>query len=150
MLDGCHHAGRRLQSLIPPLLPDLGHRQQYPLDAGPPVAIVARNIRAAKVRPAIGCKKRGERPPALTGNCRDRGLVTRVHVGPLVAIHLHRNKVLVDELCYFRVFVGFAVHHVAPVAPHRANVQQDGFVFGLGTGKRRLAPWMPVDRLMPG
>src|SRR5205085_7860300 len=35
-----------------------------------------------------------------------------------------------------------------PVAPHRANVEQDGLVLGLRQRKRRLAPLMPADRLM--
>ena len=47
------------------------------------------------------------------------------------------------------VFVRFAVHDVAPVAPDRANVEQDGLVLSLGARKRGLAPRMPVDRLMP-
>ena len=47
-----------------------------------------------------------------------------------------------------RVLVGLAVHDVAPVAPDRANVEQDGLVFSLGARKGRLAPRMPLDRLM--
>ena len=47
-----------------------------------------------------------------------------------------------------RVFVGLAVHDVAPVAPHRADVEQDGLVFSLGAGKRSLAPCMPLHGLM--
>ena len=65
---------------------------------GPPIAIFARNIRAAKVRPPIGSQKRGQRPSALPADRGDRGLVARIHIGPLVAIHLHRDKMLVDEL----------------------------------------------------
>ena len=98
MLDGRHHAARRLQRLIAPLAPHLRHGQQHPPNPGPPVAILARNIRAAKVRPPIGSQKRGQRPAALPGNRRHRGLVARIHIRPLVAIHLHRDKMLVDEL----------------------------------------------------
>ena len=47
-----------------------------------------------------------------------------------------------------RILVAFAVDHVAPVTPDRADVEQDGLVFGLGAGKRGVAPLVPVDRLM--
>ena len=46
--------------------------------------------------------------------------------------------------------VGFAVHHVAPVAPHRADVEQDGLVLALCGGKGLLAPLVPVDGLVHG
>ncbi len=130
----------RLQRLVAALAPHLRHGQQHAPDPRPPVAVVARNIRAAKVRPPVGRQKRRQRPSALPADRRHRRLVARIHVGPLVAIHLHGHKKLVDHRRDFRIFVRLAIHHVAPVAPHRADVEQDGFVFGLRARKRRLAP----------
>ncbi len=148
MLDGGHHAGGRFQRLVAAFAPHLRHGEQDAAKAGAAIAVVARKIRPAKVGPAIGSEKRRERPSALPADGRNRGLVARVHVGPLVAIDFHGDKVLVDDASHLRVFVGFAVHHMAPVAPHRANVQQDGLVFSLGAGKRSLAPRVPLHRLM--
>ena len=97
VLDGGHHACGGLERLVAPLVPHLGHGQQHAAKAGPAVAVVARKVGAAKVGPAVGSEKRGQRPAALPADGRDRGLVARVHVGPLVAIHLHGDKMLVDD-----------------------------------------------------
>ena len=148
VLDGGHGAGGRFQRLVAALAPDLGQRGQHPAKARPAIAVVGRNIGAAEVGPAVGREKGRQRPAALAGDGRDRSLVARVHVGPLVAIHLHGDKMLVDQRGNLRVLVGLPVHHVAPVAPDGANVQQNGLVFGLGAGKGRIAPGMPADRLM--
>ena len=94
VLDGGHHAGRGLQRLVAPLAPHLRHGQQHAANSRPAVAVVARNIGAAKVGPAIGSEKRGQRPAALPADGRNRGLVARIHVGPLVAIHFHGDEML--------------------------------------------------------
>ena len=143
VLDGGHGAGGGLQGLIAALAPDLGQGGEHPPKARPPIAVVGRNVGAAEVGPAVGSEKGGQRPAALAGDGRDGGLVARVHVGPLVAIHLHGDIKLVDERGDLRVLVGLAVHDVAPVAPDGANVEQDGLVLGLGAGKGGLAPGMP-------
>ncbi len=67
----------------------------------------------------------------------------------LIAIHLHGHKMLINERGDFRIFVGLAVHDVAPVAPYRANIEQDGLVLSMRARERRLAPRLPIDRLMP-
>ena len=148
VLDGGHHAGGGLQCLIAPLSPDLRQGREHPPKARPPVAFVGRNIGAAEVGPPVGSQKDRQRPTALAGDRRDRDLIARVHVGPLVAIHLDRYKVLVDEPGDLRVLIGLPVHDVAPMAPDSANVEQDGLVLGPGAGKGRLAPGMPPDGLM--
>ena len=56
----------------------------------------------------------------------------------------------IDDLRDFRILVGLTVHYMAPVAPHRANVQQDGLVLPLGLFKRLRTPFMPVDGLVHG
>ena len=148
VLDGGHDAGGRLERLVAALAPDLGHGEQHAAKAGAAVAVVGREIGAAEVGPAVGSEKCGQRPAALAADGRDRGLVARIHIGPLVAIHLDGDKMLVDERGDLRVLVGLAVHDVAPVAPDGANVEQDGLVFGLGARKGRFAPRMPLHRLM--
>jgi len=39
---------------------------------------------------------------------------------------------------------------MAPVAPDRANIEQDGFVFALRRRKGFLAPFVPLDGLVHG
>src|SRR6266446_6135293 len=112
--------------------------------------VLGREIRAAKKRLAVGKQKTGERPAALPGDGADRGLVARVHVGALVAINFYGHKMFVDDFGDFSVFVAFAVDDVAPVAPDGADIEEDGFVFGLGAGKSGVAPFVPVDGLVGG
>ena len=108
VLDGGHHAAGGLQRLVAPLAPNLRHGHQHAPDARPSVAIVARNIGAAKVRPSVGRKKCRQRPAALPADGRHRRLVARIHIGPLVAIHFHGNKKLIDQRRDLWIFVRFA------------------------------------------
>jgi hypothetical protein len=39
---------------------------------------------------------------------------------------------------------------MAPVAPHRANIQQHRFVIGFSAFERRVAPLIPINGLMRG
>ena len=58
--------------------------------------------------------------------------------------------------CSFRIaaisagFVRLAIHDVAPVAPHGANIEQDGFVFCLGEGERLRPHSLPLGGLVHG
>src|ERR1700722_9436739 len=149
MLDRRHHAAGSFQRLIAPLTPHLRHSPHPAPPSRPSVTIVARNIRAAEVRSSIGCEKRRQRPPTLPADCRHRRLVARIHIGTLIAIHLYSNKKVVDERSNLRIFIRFAVHHMAPVAPHGPNVEQDWLVLSPRPRKRRLAPRVPPHRLMP-
>src|SRR6266705_6435532 len=44
----------------------------------------------------------------------------------------------------------FTVHHMAPMAPHCANVEQDRLVLPLGLLERFLTPLMPANGLVHG
>src|SRR5271167_1309555 len=127
-----------------------GDAQQDAAEAGTPVTIVGWEIRAAVERLAIGSEKGGERPSALPADGLHRNLITAVNVGTLVAIDLHRDEVLVDDGSDFRIVVGFAVHHMAPVAPHGADVEQHGLVVALCGGESVLTPLAPLNGLMHG
>src|SRR6202142_3289981 len=126
----------------------LSNAQQNAAKSRPPHGIVRRKIRAAKKRFSLRRKKSRQRPAALPRNRADCGLIACVHVGPLVSIYFHRDIVLVDHRCDFRILVALAVNHVAPVAPHRANVEQDRLLLRARFRKRFLAPFIPVNRLM--
>jgi hypothetical protein len=58
--------------------------------------------------------------------------------------------VLVQEGRYIGVFVGFAIHDVAPVAPHGPYVEQDRLVGFLSGCEGFVAPGIPVNGLMRG
>ena len=47
-------------------------------------------------------------------------------------------------------FIAVKVDDVAPVAPDGADVEEDGFVFGFGTGEDGIAPFVPIDGLVGG
>jgi len=56
----------------------------------------------------------------------------------------------VDDFGDFGVFVAFAVDDMAPVAPDRADVEENGLVFGFGAGESGVAPFVPFDGLVGG
>ena len=128
----------------------LGNRKQDALEPGPPPGVVRRKVGAPKERLAIRRQERRQWPAALPGDRTDRRLIARVHVGPLVAVHFHGNIEGIDQRCDFRVLVAFAVDHVAPVAPHRADIKQDRFPLGASLVERLLTPFVPVNRLVRG
>ena len=110
--------------------------------------IIGGKIRAAEKRSSIGKKKTGERPAALAGEGTDRGLITGVDIGAFVAVDFDGHEVFVDNLGDLRVFVAFAVDDVAPMAPHGADVEENGFVFRLSASEGGIAPFVPIDRLV--
>jgi hypothetical protein len=62
-------------------------------------------------------------------------LVAGIDVGPLVPVHLDADEVLVEELGQIGVLVGLPVHHVAPVTPDGADVEQHRLVGAPGGGE---------------
>jgi hypothetical protein len=111
---------------------------------------VGREVGPAVEDLALGGEEGGEWPAALLDQELDGALVARVHVGPLVAVHLDADEMPVEEVGERRVLVGLAVHHVAPVAPDGADVEQHGSV-GAARGVERVgSPGEPVDGLVRG
>src|SRR5215472_13696851 len=74
--------------------------------------VFGREIRSAEERFAVGKQEARERPATLPGNGTDGGLVAGIHIGTLIAIHLHWHEMFVDDLGDFDVFVAFAVDDV--------------------------------------
>src|SRR5207302_10361318 len=68
--------------------------------------------------------------------------------GTLVAVYLHRNEVFIHNGRNFRIVVRLAVHHMAPVTPHRANVEQHRLVLALRGSEGFISPLMPLDGLV--
>ena len=128
----------------------VGDGQQDFLKAGPSPLIDRRKVRSTIERAAIRREKYGQRPAAGAGDGGYGKLVAAVDVGALIAIDLHGDVLAIDDLGDFGALVGLAVHHVTPVAPHRADVEQNGLVLALRSGKGFLAPLVPLNGLMHG
>ena len=126
------------------------HAFEHGAEARPAMRAVRGEVGAAVEHLARGREKRRQRPAALPGQRLYRSLVPRVDVRPLVPIHLDADEVLVQELGERRIFVGLAVHHVAPVTPDGADVEQHGAILRAGRLEGLVAPGIPMDGLMGG
>ena len=131
-------------------------RRQTPRDRLParsrnarmPSRGVGREVGAAEERLAVGREEDGERPAAAAGD-RDDGLhVDRVDVGPLLAVDLDADEVLVHHARRLGRLERLALHHVAPVAGRVADREQDRLVLVARLRERLLAPRVPVDRVV--
>ncbi len=120
-------------------LPDIGHGEQDAREAGAAIALFRREIGAAEEGLAVGGEEGGKRPAALAGDRLHGCLVAAVDVGALVAVDLDGDEVFVDDLGERGVFVRFAVHDMAPVAPDGADIEQDRLVV-------RRQPWRKLLR----
>src|SRR5207245_2236326 len=97
---------------------------------------------------AVWRKEGSERPTALPTDSADGCLITAVNVGALVAVHFHRNEMLVNDLRDFGIVVRLAIHDVTPVTPDCSDIEQHGLVLALRSGKGLLPPFIPVDGLV--
>src|SRR6185503_1933726 len=149
MLDGIHHAGGRLESLVPAFLPDLRHRQQHSAETGASIAVISGEIRATEIWSPIRRQKSREWPAALSADCRYCSLVSRIHIRPFIPIHFHRNEMIVDDARNLRILIGLPIHHVTPVTPYSTDIEKNRFVLRLCPRERSFSPRLPVHRLMP-
>ena len=118
-------------------------------EPGQSVAPFAREVRAAEERRPLGRQEHRERPAA--GAAREervRGLVDLVEIGPLLAIDLDVHEVRVHRRRDDGILERLVGHHVAPVARRVADRQQDWLALAPRKRQRRLAPRLPVDRIV--
>ena len=87
----------------------------------------------------------GHRPAAVPGQRDDRVHVDRVEVGPLLAVDLDVDEVLVHQPRGLGVLERLVLHHVAPVAGRVADGEQDRPVLVARSVERLVAPGVPVD-----
>ena len=144
-----HHL-RLLDHVSMLLRVSIGNAQQHAPKAGTPVAVLRRKVCAAIKRLSVRRKERRQRPAALPAHCLHSRLIPAVNVRTLVPIHLHRNKMLVHNRRNLRIVIRLPIHHMAPVAPYRANIEEHGLVLALRRRKRLGSPLVPLDGLMHG
>ena len=141
----------RLLDHIPMLLfVSIGNAQQHAPKTRTPVSIVGWKVCTAIKRLSIRRKKRCQGPSALPAHRLHRGLVPAIDIGTLVAIHFDGDKMLIDDGRKLGIVIRLAVHHVTPVAPHCADVEQHRLVLAMRRGESLRSPLMPPDRLMHG
>ena len=68
-----------------------------------------------------------------------------VHVGALLAVHLDRDEVVVQEARDLLVLERLALHDVAPVARRVADGEKDGLFLPPRLLERLVSPRVPVD-----
>ena len=137
------HAPDRLRlrlHLSAPRAIGVEHALEHGAEARPAVRAVGRKVGAA-VEHFAGRREKGrQRPAALPGERLHRPLVAGVDVRTLVPVHLDADEMLVEELGEGRILVGLAVHHVAPVTPDGADVEQHRAVLRAGGLRRPRRP----------
>ena len=122
----------------------LGHGFQQAGEAGHIVAVNGREVGAAVEGLAVGGEEHGHGPAAAAGQHLHRFHVYGVQVGPLLAVNLDVDEVLVHQPGDGVVLEGFPLHHVAPVAGGIADAEQDGLVLIPRPPQRLRAPRIPV------
>jgi hypothetical protein len=147
--------------LVERLADDLGDRRGL---RGHPLALVVpdlpergasgeglrRVVGPAEEDLALRSEECREGPAADAGEGLDRPLVPGVDVGALVAVDLDADEAVAEEVGDGRVLVRLAIHHVAPMAPDRPDVEQDRTVEPGRLGERLRAPRPPLHRLVRG
>ena len=83
----------------------------------------------------IRSKENGQRPSPGSGDRGDSKLITAIDVRTLVAIHLYGDELAIDDLGNIAALIRLAVHHVTPVTPDCADVEQYRLVLAFGRGE---------------
>ncbi len=126
----------------------LADRLQHLEKPRPPPALLRREIGPAPKRLAVGGQKHRQWPAALLAHQRQRVLVDLVEIGALLAIDLDVDEQLIHPPRNRGILEALMRHHMAPMAGGVADRQQDRLVGRLGRGQCRLAPGLPVDRVV--
>ncbi len=115
---------------------------------GRPQRDCRRKVRAAVERLQVGRQPDAHRPAARSGRRLHERHVDAIDVGPLLAIDLDRDEVLVQHRRDVGVLERLVLHHVAPVAGRVADREKDRLVLGARPRERLVAPRIPVDRIV--
>ena len=131
-----------------PLAPAPGQEQQHLPERRPPVHLPRREVGAGVERLPPGGQEHRHRPAAGAGDRLHHAHVDAVHVGPLLAVDLDVDEVLVQHCRRRLVLERLVLHHVAPVAGGVADRHEHRLVGGGRRGERLVAPRIPVDRVV--
>src|SRR4051812_15505989 len=128
----------------------VGDGKQHTSKTGSALHVVRGKVGTAVKRAPIWREKTGQRPATLSSNGLHCDLIAAVDVRALVTVNFDRDETIVDNLRGLWIFVRLAIHHMTPVAPDGADVEQDGLVLPLGRLERLFAPFVPLNGLVHG
>jgi len=128
----------------------LGHTAQQVAERRHSMASVLGKISAAEERLLFrGGQKHGQGPPARTVRQHLlRDLINLIQVRALFAVDFDVDEQLVHQGRGGRIFEGFVGHHMAPMAGRIADRQENGLVLLLCPPQGRLAPGIPLHRIV--
>src|SRR4030066_256432 len=101
-------------------------REEDPPEAGPVERVLRREVGSSVEDLAVRGEEGGEGPAPLARQGAHGLLGPRVDVGALVPVDLQGDGVLVDDRRNLGILVRLPVDYVAPVAPRRPDVEEDG------------------------
>ena len=133
--------GLHVRPALPPRTGEPRQQIEHPHAAGD---ALARKVRTREEGLLVGRHHDRERPPSLPGHQLAHRHVDAVDVRPLLAVHLDRDEVPVEERRHVRVLERLVLHHVAPVTGGVADGEEDGAVLGPAALERLLPPRIPV------
>jgi hypothetical protein len=140
--DGLDHRGALLEHVRPLVGPRRADRGEQPPE------IRLRKVRAAEERFTIGRGEDGHRPAALPGHRLRGGHVDGIHIGPLLAVHLDRDKAVIDQRGNRRILERLMRHDVTPVTTRVSDRDQNRDISPPRLLERLSAPWPPVHRIL--
>ncbi len=128
--------------------PHFGDVQEQPFETRPPVAVVRREIGAARERLQVRRQKHRHRPTALARQHLHRGHVNLIEVGPLLAIDLDADEVLIEDFGDLFILETLVLHDVTPMARRVADAEEDRPVELPGALECLGPPGIPVHGVM--
>ena len=137
-----------LRQLVAPLAPRLGELLEDGAEPGTPLPVLGREVGAAEERASVGKEERRERPAAPPDHRLHRAHVDVVDVGPLLAVDLHGDVVLVQDSRQLLVLERLPLHDVTPVARRVADGKEQRLVLAPRLLERLRPPRVPVDRVV--
>src|SRR6266511_626370 len=143
-VDGVDDALALPRDLIPPGAPRRSHPLQDPGEGGEAMPILVGEVGPRVERHALRREEHRHRPTAVAGHGLDGVHVDRIEIGPLLAVHLHRDEVLVHELGGPLVFERLLLHDVAPVAGRVPDGEEDRQILAASLLQRLGTPRIPV------
>ena len=138
----------RAQQLIPAAAPFSGHGAQQLQKPDPPAGAVLRQIRPRKERLLLRRHYDRQRPARAAGERLTHADIHRVHIRPLLPVHLYGDEVPVQHLRYLPILERLVRHHMAPVAGRIPDAQKHRLVLPPRLLKGRRAPREPVHGVL--
>ena len=141
--EGAELPGGLLEALPVPL-PLALHRLEQRDQAKLPPPVLPGQIGPGEEGLPLRGEQQGQGPAAAAVEGHAGLHIHRVHVRPLLPVHLHRHEAPVQDPGHLRALKGLPGHHMAPVAGGVANGEEDGFSLPAGLFKGFLPPGVPV------